>query len=297
MQQSNPRIPFRLSTDMPALTPPSGRPLMVHVVVNLEHWPFDQPMPRSLFTAPHGKAPWPDLGNFAWVEYGLRCGFPRLHRVITEKGMPASATLNTSVIDIYPRVAEIALRAGWEIIGHAVQQRSLQLEQSEVEVIAESAERLRRFTGVRPRGWLTPGIGETVDTPDHLKAAGFEHLYDWMVDDLPDWMETKHGPLLAMPYTLELNDVMSYALEKQSSADLYQRIRDAVDTMEPELALQPRVLTIALHPHIIGAAHRLKHLSAALDMLLRRSDTIFMTGSQIADWYVAEAGRHDGSLR
>ena len=294
MHASNPRIPFRLSADVPRLRPLDGKPLMVHVVVNLEHWPFDQPMPRALFAAPHGKAPWPDLGNFAWVEYGLRCGFPRLHRAITSTGIAASATLNTSVIDVYPRVAELALSAGWEIIGHAVHQRALSLEKNEVEVISQSYERLEQFTGVKPRGWLTPGIGETVETPDHLKAAGFEHLYDWMVDDLPDWMQTKHGPILAMPYTLELNDVMSYALEKQASSDLYDRIRDAVETLEPELTEQPRVLTIALHPHIIGATHRLKYLSRAIEMLLARSDTIFLTGSEIADWFVAET---DADLR
>ena len=289
--QSNPRIPFRLSSDMPRLEPPQGRPLIVHVVVNLEHWPFDQPMPRALFSAPHGKVPWPDLGNFGWVEYGLRCGFPRLARVIAESGCAASATLNTSVIDVYPRVAEVALEAGWEIIGHSVYQRSLQLEQSEVETIAESAARLKAFTGVQPRGWLTPGIGESVDTPDYLKAAGFDHIYDWMIDDLPDWMQTKHGPLLAMPYGLELNDVLTYALEKQAGADLYQRIRDSVETLESELKIQPRVMTIALHPHIIGVPHRLKYFAAALEMLSKRSDTIFMKGSQIADWYMAQDSR------
>lgn len=292
--QSNPRVPFRLSTDMPMLAPPEGRPLIVHVVVNLEHWPFEQPMPRALFAAPHGKVPWPDLGNFSWVEYGLRCGFPRLMRVLQERGFPVSATMNTNVIDVYPRVAEVVLDAGWEIIGHSVQQRSLQLEHNEVEVIAQSVERLERFTGVKPRGWLTPGIGESVDTPDHLKAAGIDHLYDWMLDDLPDWMQTKHGPLLAMPYALELNDVMAYALEKQAGVELYQRIRDAVETLEPELKLQPRVLTIGLHPHIIGVPHRLKYLATALDMLSQRADSVFMTGSRIADWYVAATRRHAG---
>lgn len=292
---SNPRVPFRLSTDMPVLTPPNGRPLIVHVVVNLEHWPFDQPMPRSLFAAPHGKVPWPDLGNFGWVEYGLRCGFPRLVRVLKEKGFPVSATMNTNVIDVYPRVAEVALHAGWEIIGHALQQRSLLAEENEAEVISQSVTRLRQFTGVRPRGWLTPGIGESVDTPDHLKAAGCDHVYDWMLDDLPDWMQTKHGPLLAMPYTLELNDVMIFALEKQCGADLYQRVHDTVETLEPELNAQPRVLTVALHPHIIGVPHRLKYLASTLDMLSRRTDTVFMTGSQIADWYIAESGRNSNT--
>ena len=285
MHASNPRIPFLLSIDRPPLPPPQGRPLIVHVVANLEHWPFDQPMPRALFSAPHGKSPWPDLGNFAWVEYGLRCGVPRLHRVLTEKGIRASTTLNASVIDVYPRVAELALEAGWEIIGHAIHQRSLLLEEDEVRVIRESMQRLEQFTGSKPRGWLGPGFGESVHTPAHLKAAGIDPIYDWAVDDLPSWMATKNGPLLAMPYALEVNDVMTYALEKHAGNELYQRCCDVVEVLEPELERQPRVMTIGLHPHIMGVAHRLKYLAMTLDMLKQRDDVIFMTGSEIADWY------------
>jgi ABC-type oligopeptide transport system ATPase subunit len=44
--QSNPRVPFRLSSQRRKLAPPDGKPLIVHVVVNVEHWQFDQPMPR-----------------------------------------------------------------------------------------------------------------------------------------------------------------------------------------------------------------------------------------------------------
>jgi len=297
MKPSNPRIPFRLSTDVPRLAPPQGRPLIVHVVVNLEHWPFEEPMPRALFAAPHGKTPWPDLGNYGWVEYGLRCGLPRLARVLMERGIAASATMNTNVIEVYPRVAETTLEAGWEIVGHALRQRSLLLEEDEQHVISESLLRLQRFSGKRPRGWLTPGIGESTDTPDYLKAAGFDHLYGWMIDDLPDWMQTKHGPLLAMPYGLELNDVLIFALEKQCGADFYQRIADTCETLAPELETQPRILTLALHPHIIGVPHRLKYLAAALDMLAKRRDTIFMQGGDIADWYVAASGKPESAAQ
>jgi peptidoglycan/xylan/chitin deacetylase (PgdA/CDA1 family) len=282
---SNPRIPFRLSTRAPRVPPPDGKPLIVHVVINLEHWPFDQPMPRALFAAPHGKQPWPDLANYSWVEYGLRMGVPRLERVLRERGLPASATMNASVIDVYPDVADLALQSRWEIIGHAVVQRSLQLEAQQQEIIARAIERLTAFTGKRPRGWLGPGFGETMETPEYLKQAGFDHIYDWPLDDLPCWLHTADGPLLAMPYAVELNDVTLFPLEKHSSDEYYKRYCDTVEMIEPELAHNPRVLTLGLHPHIIAVPHRLKHFAKTLDMLRERSDTVFMTGSQIADWF------------
>ena len=76
---SNPRIPYQMASDRPPLTPPGGKSLMVNVVINIEYWPFDRPMPRGVLPAPHGKTPEPpDVPNFAWVEYGMRCGMPRL---------------------------------------------------------------------------------------------------------------------------------------------------------------------------------------------------------------------------
>lgn len=162
---SNPRVPFQLESERPALSPPKGKPLIVHVVVNIEHWPFDKPMPRSLIQKPHGQSRGPDVSNFCWVEYGLRCGLPRLVRILAERQLPASAPMNASVIDVYPACAEAVLQAGWEVIGHALVQRSLEHEDDEVAVIGASLEKLGNFTGTRTRGWLGPGFGERWKRP------------------------------------------------------------------------------------------------------------------------------------
>ena len=44
---------------------------------------------------------------------------------------------------------------------------------------------------------------------------------------------------------------------------------------------------MGLHPHQIGVPHRMPYLVECLKILKKRKDTIFMTGSQIADWYMA----------
>ena len=91
---NNPRVPFQLLSSRPKLDPPEGKPLIVHVVVNVESWPFDQPMPRKFLTAPHGLETVPDIPNFSWAEYGLRAGMPRLFEMFRDKGIPASAFMN-----------------------------------------------------------------------------------------------------------------------------------------------------------------------------------------------------------
>jgi len=284
---SNPRVPYEMYTDRKPLAPPMGKPIIVHVVANVEHWPFDQAMPRAAIPAPHGKSPIPDIGNFAWVEYGMRVGMPRLLRLIGERGIKASTFMNASCADVYASCADAMLKAGWEFVGHGWVQRSLQVEADEAGVIGRSLDRLRRLTGRKVRGWFGPGVGESFETPDLLKAAGIDWLADWFVDDLPCWMQTKHGPLIAMPYTLELNDVPLYVVQQQPSEEMYRRLEMTLRVFDTEVRTHPKVLTLALHPHVMGVPHRADVLARCLDLLLARDDVVFMTGSEIADWFVA----------
>jgi peptidoglycan/xylan/chitin deacetylase (PgdA/CDA1 family) len=278
-------VPFELSTARPPLPPLDGRPLVVHVVVNVEHWPLDRAMPRKILPSPHGLEAVPDVPNFSWVEYGLRCGLPRILAVLGDAGVPASAALNASVIDAYPPVADAIRGAGWEPIGHGVDQRTLQTADDESAVVEDAAARIERYFGSRPRGWLGPGLQETFRTPEVLKRAGFDYVCDWVVDDLPAWLETPAGALVAVPYTLELNDSVLHAVEHQPSDALYVRLVDTLATLDRELPSASRVLTLALHPHLIGAPHRVCHLRSAIELLRTRDDAVFVTGSRIADWF------------
>lgn len=289
--RSNPRIPFSLSSQQARHRPPEGKPLIVHFVVNIEYWPFDQPTPRTIVVPPHGRTHVPDLPNFCWSEYGNRCGMPRLLQLFGERGLPVSASINASVLDVYPDLAEAVLSAGWEFVGHGIHQRSLGEEANERDLIHGALERLAAFTGVRPRGWMSPGWSETFQTPDLLQEAGVEYVCQWVIDDLPTWLQTRHGRLVAMPYGLDINDSVIYAIEKHSSPEMKLRIEQAVKTFAREIAEQhrPRILTIPLHPHLSGVPHRIGYLAEAVDALMARDDTIFLRGSQILDWFLGES--------
>ncbi len=281
----NPRIPFRLANERPALPPLDGKPLVVHVVVNVEHWQFDRAMPRAIIPSPHGLESIPDVPNFSWVDYGMRCGLPRIIDALDRRGIPATVSFNAGVIEAYPAAADAIRAAGWEFMGHGVQQRSLQAVDDEEAEIVEALDRIERFTGARPRGWLGPGLRETFDTPDVLSAAGVDYVCDWVIDDLPNWVHATPRPLVSVPYSLELNDSVLHAVQEQPSNVILQRLVDTLAVFDEELATQPRVLTLPLHPHLVGVPHRMIHLARALDLLLDRDDVVFVTGSRIADWY------------
>lgn len=287
--RSNPRIPYALAGNRPPITAPRGKPIIVHFVLNVESWPFDKEMPRKVLSAPHGRDQIPDVPNFCWAEYGLRVGVTRILDLFKERSVSASVSINASVVDAYPACAEAILDAGWEFIGHGIHQASLQTADHERDLIARALEKLRRFSGQPVRGWLSPGLRESEQTPDLLAELGVDYLCDWNVDDLPVWMSTKARPLMAIPYSLELNDSVIYAVEKHRSDEMFSRLSLSLECLAGEVSPRaPRVLGIGLHPHLIGVPHRFVYLQRMLDALTARDDVCFMTGSAIVDWFTKE---------
>lgn len=285
---ANPRIAYTLSSERPKLPALDGKRVLVHLVVNIEHWQFEHAMPRTIITPPHGKETVPDVPNFSWADYGMRAGLPRILKLFTERGLPASASFNAGVIDAYPQAAEAMRKAGWEFIGHGMHQRATNhVEGGEEALVRACLDKIQRFTGTRVRGWLSPGLRETIDTPDVLKRCGLDYVCDWVVDDLPSWMTTKHGPLVAMPYNLEVNDSIVYAIERQASGEMARRLEFTLRLFEQESRDNPRVLAIGLHPHLISVPHRFQELVRMID-LLQASDTVgFTTGSALCDWFTS----------
>ena len=100
-------------------------------------------------------------------------------------------------------------------------------------------------------------------------------------------MTTVHGPMLCLPYTWEINDVPMWVVQGQSSDEWIKRLEATLAVFERELEKQPRVLTLGMHPHVLGVPHRAYYLEKALDLLAARRDVVFVTSSEIADWFMA----------
>lgn len=292
---SNPRVPYRMSNRRKRLEPPGGKPIIVNLCMNVEYWPFNRPMPRGVLPPPHGaQIEPPDVPNYSWVEYGMRVGIPRFMEMIGRRGIRASALMNAQVADVYPDLMDEIVNAKWELVGHGWFQQSLKQADDEREVIRRCLDRLKACDEKKVRSWLGPGLGETHDTVDFLKENGIEFLHDWVIDDLPFWIRTKHGPMVGLPYALELNDVPVYAIKDASSDELLKRLEATLAIFERETEQNPRVLTIGLHPHIIGVPHIAYYFEKGLDRLLAHPQTIFMTSQQIGDWFI-EADGTDGA--
>jgi peptidoglycan/xylan/chitin deacetylase (PgdA/CDA1 family) len=283
------RIPYSAIVDRPPLRLPDGARVAVWTIVNVEEWSIERPMPRTVLSPPYGQPLLPDLPNWAWHEYGMRVGFWRFVEVLGKFGIQATLALNGSVCRSYPRVAEAALEAGWEFMGHGYVQRPMHHVEDQKKSILDTIEAIRQFTGKAPRGWESPGLTETYDTIDWLAQAGIEYVADWVLDDQPVRLQAGSGTIVSVPYTVEMNDISMMALQHHPSEEWLRRGIDHFDRLYLEGEKTARVMAISVHPYITGAPHRIGYLEKLYEYILQRPGVKLWTGEQILDWYVDRA--------
>jgi len=281
------RAPYQPIVDRPRLTLPGGARVAVWVIVNIENWLAGGAMPRTVLAPPMGQPLLPDVPNWAWHEYGMRVGYWRFIEALGSRGIKASLALNGTVCRVYERACAAALDAGWEFMGHGFVQKPMHKIDDQLGAITDTIDAIRDFTGRAPRGWESPGLTETLDTLDHLAEAGIEYVCNWPFDDLPVEMQTKSGPIVSLPYPVEVNDVVISAVQQQPSDEIFRRGKDTFERLYQEGATIPRIMAISIHPYLTGVPHRIKYLEMLLDHVLAQPDVVVMTGEEILDWYQA----------
>ena len=287
------RLSYSPISQRPKMVLPGGARMVVWVIVNVEEWNIDEPMPRTVLTPPAGGQPSPDIPNWAWHEYGNRVGFWRMLEVFDQFKIPAVLAVNGSCFKTYPQIAEAARSRGWEFLGHGFIQKNMQKVENEAEAIRLTTEAIRQFSGKPPRGWLGPGLTETWETPDLLQEAGYDYVCDWVLDDQPVELKTRSGASITnIPYTQECNDVAMMLIQHHSAREYFDRAMDQFDQLYEDSRNSARVMALVVHPYIMGAPHRLKWLRQIFERLSARKDVLFWTGEQILDWYLAEQAHH-----
>ena len=282
------RVPYSAIVDRPRLELPGGARLAVWTIVNVEEWSIERNMPRTVLPPPYGQPLQPDLPNWAWHEYGMRVGFWRFHALLTRLSVQATFAINGSVCKSYPRVAEAGLKAGWEFMGHGYIQRPMHHLEDQRQKIFDAVEAIRAFTGKKPRGWESPGLTETYDTIDWLAEAGIEYVADWVLDDQPCTISTAHGPIVSVPYTVEMNDIAMMVLQNHPSEEWLRRGIDQFDRLYSEGEQSARIMAISLHPYITGVPHRIGYLEKLYQYILQRPGVLMWTGEQILDWFLTQ---------
>ena len=253
---------------------PNGARLALLIVNNIEHFAYRE----GLGSDSTGPATVQNQRPYAWRDYGNRVGLWNLLALLDELDLPAAHNCNAAVLDHCPEIAPALLARGDELIGHGrtnSERQDTLPEAEERRLIADSRDTLARHGG-RPRGWLGPYIAQSAATLDLLVEAGFTYCLDWPADDQPFWMRTRAGPMLSIPYSVELNDSPAMVMRHHTGREFAAMITDQFDEMLAQSTARPLVMSIVLHPFILGQPHRLRPFRLALQHILRHRDQLWI---------------------
>jgi peptidoglycan/xylan/chitin deacetylase (PgdA/CDA1 family) len=203
-----------------------------------------------------------------------------MFNLLDEFSMPASHNFNSLLFETCPQIGERIRKRGDEFVGHGrtnAERQDVLPEKEERRLISEATSAMRAKLGLRPAGWMGPYLTQTWVTLDLLREEGYEYVMDWPADDQPFWMRTRAGPILSVPYSIEVNDSPVMVFRQQSAVDFERVMVDQFDEMLLQSRKWPLVLTIVLHPFIIGQPFRLRALRRALVHITSCRDEVWIT--------------------
>jgi len=273
---------------------PDGAKIALLVCPNIEFFHIDKVIPGA------ANSYLPDVTGYALRDYGSRVGVFRMMEILDKYGIRASVLLNADVCKRHPAIIEEGKKRSWEWLGHGVT-NNLRVThyppEEERAVIRQVRETIAAAVGRPPRGWLGPGGGdESFDTPDHLAAEGFDYLCDWGCDDQPVAMRVRSGRMVAIPYQQGINDIRVLFYGNHTPTDYLRMVCDQFDTLYGEGAKGGRVMTIPLHPFVIGLPFRIKYLDRALEYICSHEGVWRTTAGEVADWYYKNYYQDPGRL-
>jgi len=255
---------------------PEGKRLAVFFCNNIEFFAFRAGLGSDSTGAPSDQ----NQRNYAWRDYGNRVGIWAYFDLLDEFGLPGAHNVNSAVLEECPAIVERMNARGDEYVGHGrtnSERQDVLWEEDEARLIAECTEVVTRLSGKPPTGWLGPYLAQTGVTLDLLKEAGYRYCMDWALDDQPIWMKTRSGPILSVPYPIELNDSPTLVFRRHTGRMFEEMLIDQFDEMFEQSRKYPLVYSVALHPFIVGQPFRLRALRRAIRHIMERRDDIWVT--------------------
>jgi OHCU decarboxylase len=238
-----------------------------------------------------GAAPWPGQRHMnmeSIYEYGSRAGYWRLWRMFTQRNMPVTVFAVASALARYPEIVSSMQEAGWEIATHGlkwIDYRDTPKERERADIL-EAIRIQTELTGERPLGCYQGRTSENT-IPLTMEEGGFLYTADVYADELPYWLSSPKGPQLAVPYTLDAND-MRFATPQgfNTGEQFFTYLKDSFDTLYAEGETAPKMMSIGLHCRLVGRPGRAAALARFLDYVQSHDRVWVATRLDIARHWV-----------
>jgi len=232
---------------------PGGRSVAVVFNIAYEGWsdgkapglgPMGNPLPPGVF----------DTNALSWGSYGATRGVERLLRILDKLQLRASIMVSGVFAERTPDTLKLMTSAGHEIVAHAYAQdiipASLTPEQCRADIM-RTTEALASVSGVRPKGWISPRGTPGTETARFLIEAGYEWQGDAFDDDRPYIQAFDQGRLVAIPLTMEINDLphaMRYGRSPSQFIEIFDDLLDNALSVDDEALM----IDVTAHAHVYG---------------------------------------------
>lgn len=284
----------------PRVAWPTGARLAINVVLNYEEGaersPLEgdrdvEPLVDSRYDVPAGER---DLYMESSYEYGSRVGIWRLLGLLDEIGIRPTVFGCGLAFERNPAAVAAFVERGCDLVGHGyrwIPHLGLTVDEQAAD-IRRCVDVLERMTGRRVLGWFGRAPN-TVHTRRLLAEAGLLYDSGAVNDDLPYFTDVGGRPFLVVPYSLDVNDVRFWKGDLATGDQFQAYVRDSFDVLYAESAETPRMMSIGLHPRIIGRPGRLASLRRALEYIRGHDGLWFARRDDIARAWVAQFGPDD----
>ena len=284
---------------------PNGARLALMITFNLEYWDLVKDSAESYYAGGPAILPdplpgnVPDFPNYSWREYGQRVGIWRLIDIFDKAGVPATCTMNAKMGLERRAVIDAINKRGWELVAHNFVQSDLltnyQFEpEKEREIIRETLRVYEQVVGRPAKGWLSSSLRSTTQTADICAELGLIYFNDLMNDDQPYLIQTAHGPIVSVPYTVEMNDFMIFLRRGASTSEAVEVFKEQFDVLYAEGAESGRLMSVGLHPHVIGQPFRVRAVREFIQYVKRFDGVWWAKREEIAEWYLKNHQSHIG---
>lgn len=231
-----------------------------------------------------------DLASESMYEYGSRVGFWRIARLFQERRLPLTIFAAALALEHNPKVAQAIGASDWDIVAHGyrwIEHYHLD-EATEREHIAKAFSSIQQSTGRAPSGWYCRYSPSEHTRRLVVEHGGYGYDSDAYNDEVPYWTDVGGIAHLVVPYTLVTNDAKLLAGGGiETAGDYAQFLIDSFDVLAAEGRTTPRMMSIGMHPRVLGHPGRIAGLIKFLDHLAGRDDVWIARRGDIADHWRA----------
>ena len=268
---------------------PGGRNVAVVFNVAYEVWsegnvsgvgPMGNPLHPGIF----------DVNADSFGRYGANTGIQRLMRILDRAGISANVFTSGALAERDPNQVKAVAAAGHEIVAHGYAQDLIpaKLASDEDEnCIRRTTDLLASVTGMRPKGWISPRATAGLDTIRQLVSHGYTWHADVLDRDLPYMQGFEEGSIVAVPLSIELND-LSHSMRFGRTPRQFVEVFD--DALEHALADEDDViiLDVLVHAHCYGRPAGAWAYAEIAKKCAERDDIWITTRGKIADHFLAQ---------